>query len=172
MPVYLPIGKFIGSHGVGGDLILQHTLGKRSDLSGIQALFVEERKDQFLPWFIEKAQPRSEEETLIKLEGIDSKEQAQKLARRAVWLAGADFQKKVSRSAPVKLLGYRIQEAERDLGEILELIEQPHQLLCRLQIEGKDVLIPLHEESLKRVDHKKRIVHVTLPEGLLDIYLQ
>jgi 16S rRNA processing protein RimM len=69
------------------------------------------------------------------------------------------------------LLGYHIQEEEKDLGEILELIEQPHQLLCRLQIENKDVYIPLHEDSLDKIDHKKRIVHVTLPDGLLDIYL-
>jgi 16S rRNA processing protein RimM len=171
MSVYLPIGKFIASHGLNGDLLLTHTLGKRSNLPGVKALFVEEKKGQFLPWFIEKAQARTEEEILIKLEGIDSKEKAQKLIRRAVWLGEVDFEKQVSRSAPVKLLGYHIQEEDRDLGEILELIEQPHQLLCRLQIDEKDVFIPLHEESLERIDHKKRIVYVTLPEGLLDIYL-
>lgn len=171
MPTYLPIGKFVASHGVHGDLILQHTLGKRSNLSGVQALFVEQQKDQFLPWFIERAQPRSESETLVKLEGIDTKEKAQPLARRAVWLSEADFNKQVARSAPVKLLGYHIWEGDRDLGEILELIEQPHQLIGRLEIEGKEVLIPLHADSLEKVDHKKRIVYVTLPEGLLDLYL-
>ena len=40
-----------------------------------------------------------------------------------------------------------------------------------LQINGKDVYIPLHEDSLQRIDHKKCIVQVELPEGLLDIYL-
>jgi len=93
------------------------------------------------------------------------------LARKAVWLTEADFKKQAARTAPVNLLGYHIYENDKQLGEILELIEQPHQLLCRLQIENKDVFIPLHEESLEKVDHKKRIVHVTLPEGLLDIYL-
>lgn len=171
MSTYLPLGKFIASHGLTGELILQHNLGKRSSLPGVRVLFMEEKKDQFLPWFIEKTQIRQEQETLIKLEGIDTKEAAQKLARRAVWLTEADFQKLVPRSAPVKLLGYQVHEGDKELGEILELIEQPHQLLCRLQIDNKDVFIPLHEESLDRVDHKKRIVYVTLPEGLLDIYL-
>ena len=171
MSTYVPIGKLIATHGLSGDLILQHTLGKRSNLSGIQALFIEEKKGQFLPWFIEKAQIRTGEETLIKLEGVDTKEKAQRLARRAALLTEADFEKQVSKKAPIKLLGYHIQEEEKDLGEILELIEQPHQLLCRLQIENKDVYIPLHEDSLDKIDHKKRIVHVTLPDGLLDIYL-
>ena len=172
MSTYLPLGKFTASHGLNGELILQHNLGKRTKLTGIKALFVEEKKDQFLPWFIEKAQARNEQETLIKLEGISTRENAQRLVRRAVWLTEEEFEKQVPRSAPVKLLGYQVYEEEKNLGEILELIEQPHQLLCRLQMEGKEVFIPLHEDSLNRVDHKKRIVYVTLPEGLLDIYLQ
>lgn len=171
MSTYLPIGKIVGTHGVHGELLIEHTLGKRSTFTGVKALFIEERKDQFIPWFIEKASARSERETLLKLEGVDTKEKAQKLARRPVWLAEADFEKNVARAAPVKLLGYHIHDGEQDLGEILELIEQPHQLLCRLVIESKDVLIPLHQDSLRRIDHKKRIVHVELPEGLLDIYL-
>jgi len=34
---------------------------------------------------------------------------------------------------------------KRTLGIILEVVEQPHQLLCRLEIKGKEVLIPLNE---------------------------
>ena len=55
--------------------------------------------------------------------------------------------------------------------EILEVIEQPHQLLCRLDIKGKEVLVPLSENTLQKIDHRKKQVLVTLPDGLLDIYL-
>ena len=58
------------------------------------------------------------------------------------------------------------------LGTILEVIEQPHQLLCRIDIEGKEVLIPLHEDTIQKIDRKARQVVVVLPEGLLDVYLQ
>jgi 16S rRNA processing protein RimM len=68
-------------------------------------------------------------------------------------------------------LGYTVVEAGKELGKILEIIEQPHQLLCRLEIEGKEVLIPLHEDTILKVDKKKQQVIVELPEGLLEIYL-
>ena len=74
-------------------------------------------------------------------------------------------------TTPASLLGYTIINNKEPLGEILELIEQPHQLLCRLEIKGKEVLIPLHEESLQKVNHKKKEVLVDLPDGLLEIYL-
>ena len=171
MAEYYNIGKFVAVHGLQGELLLKHELGKKTSLKGLAALFVEEKKNAFLPWFIESAKIKSESEIYIKLEGLNSREAAMKLAQKAVWLPETDFKKFAAKTAPASLLGYFIIDNNEPLGEILELIEQPHQLLCRLEIQNKEVLIPLHEGSLQKVDHKKKMVYVELPEGLLDIYL-
>jgi 16S rRNA processing protein RimM len=70
------------------------------------------------------------------------------------------------------LLSYCIINYEKPIGKIIEVIEQAHQMLCRIEINNKEVLIPLNEDTLKRIDHKKKEVIVQLPEGLLEIYLQ
>jgi 16S rRNA processing protein RimM len=57
-----------------------------------------------------------------------------------------------------------------NLGEILEVIEQPHQILCSILLNNKEALIPIHEDSLEKIDKKNRQVFVKLPDGLLDIY--
>ncbi|MBI3137430.1 MAG: 16S rRNA processing protein RimM [Sphingobacteriales bacterium] len=171
MADYYNTGKFVAVHGLQGELLLKHVLGKKTALKGLSALFVEEKKNVFLPWFIESAKIKSEDEIYLKLEGINTREAALKLVRKQVWLPEADFKKFTARSAPAGLLGYTIIDNNESLGEILELIEQPHQLLCRLEIKGKEVLVPLHEGSLQKIDHKKKEVRVELPEGLLDIYL-
>ena len=68
------------------------------------------------------------------------------------------------------MLGFTIINEGEDLGEILEVIEQPHQVLCSIFLNGKEALIPIHEDSLEKVDAKNRKVYVNLPDGLLDIY--
>ena len=73
---------------------------------------------------------------------------------------------------PLGLLGYTLIDEGKPIGKIDEVIEQPHQVLLQIKIQGKEALIPLHEETLVNIDHKKNEVHVTLPEGLLEIYLQ
>lgn len=171
MAEYINIGKFVAVHGLRGELLLKHTLGKKTSLKGLKALFVEEKKSAFLPWFIESAKAKNDSELFIKLEGINTREAAIQLAQKQVWLPEADFKKFAHQAAPAGLLGYTIIEKGKPLGKILELIEQPHQLICRLEISGKEVLIPLHEDSLKKIDHPKKQVLVELPEGLLDIYL-
>ncbi|MGB3007630.1 MAG: ribosome maturation factor RimM [Chitinophagaceae bacterium] len=171
MAEYYKVGKLVAVHGLTGELLLKHELGKKTSLKGLQAFFIEEKKSSFIPYFIETTKIKSEEEIYIKLEGINTREAAIRLTQNQVWLPEADFKKFAAKTAPASLLGYTIINKNERLGEILELIEQPHQLLCRLEIKGKEVLIPLHEETLKKVNHTKKEVIVELPDGLLDIYL-
>lgn len=168
---YFKIGKLIAVHGLKGELLLKHSFGKKTSLKGLQAIFIEEKKDSFIPWFIESGKIKNDEETFIKLESIDTREAAARLVQKEIWLPEADFKKFAAKSAPAGLLGYTIVNDKESIGDILEVIEQPHQLLCRLDIKGKEVLIPLHEGTIQKVDHKKRQVIVLLPDGLLDIYL-
>ena len=170
MPEFFKIGKFAASFGLQGELVLLHSLGKRTSLKGLDAVFIEETKENFLPYFIEKSTIKSETETYIKLEGISSKEVARKLTPKEVWLREEDFKKFTAKAAPIALLGFKMMDGNVDLGEIIEVIEQPHQVLCTILYKGNEALIPLHQESLVKLDQKNRKVYVNLPEGLLDIY--
>jgi len=170
MPQYFKIGKLAASIGLKGELILQHSLGKKTSLKGLEAIFIEESKDSFIPYFIQSTKIRSGEETIIKLEGIDVVEKARRLTPKEVWLAENDFKKFAAKSSPIALLGFMMVNEGIEIGEILEVIEQPHQVLCTILFDGKEALIPIHEESLEKVDTKNRKVYVRLPDGLLEIY--
>ena len=170
MHQYFKIGKLAASFGLKGEIVLQHSLGKKTTLKGLETIFIEEKKDSFLPYFLQSTQIKNESEIYIKLEGIDSKESAGKMTPKEVWLEAADFNKYASRSSPISLLGYIMINEGIEIGEVIEVIEQPHQLLCSIIFKGKEALIPIHEEVLEKIDKKKRRVYVTLPDGLLDIY--
>lgn len=171
MTEYFKIGKLVSTFGLKGELILKHNLGKKTSLKGLQAIFIEERKESFIPWFIESVRMKNEDEVYLILQEVNSKEAATRLVQKEAWLPESDFKKFSSKTAPINLLGFTVFDNEKELGIILEVIEQPHQLLCRLEIEGKEVLIPLHEETILKIDRKQRQVIVELPEGLLEIYL-
>ncbi|HMG66309.1 MAG TPA: ribosome maturation factor RimM [Chitinophagaceae bacterium] len=167
---YINIGKLVASFGVNGDLILHHHLGKKTSLKGLEAIFVEMVKDEMLPYFIQSAKIKSEEEIYLKLEGIDTKESAQQLRQKEIWLPEEDFHKYAAKTSTLSLLGFHIINEGADIGPILEIIEHPQQMLARIDLDGKEALIPLHEESLQKIDKKKKQVHVVLPDGLLDVY--
>lgn len=170
MPQYFKIGKFVASTGLKGDLVLHHNLGRKTSLKGLEAIFIEEKKDSFLPYFVQSTKIRNDEETVIKLEGIDVVETARRLTPKEVWLEQKDFEKFAARSSAISLLGFTMYNDGVEIGDILEVIEQPHQILCTVAYNGKEALIPVHEESLEKIDMKNKKVFVNLPEGLLEIY--
>jgi 16S rRNA processing protein RimM len=167
---YRNIGKIVAVFGLQGEVVLLHRLGKKTGLKGLKAIFLEERPDEMLPWFVEGTRLKSDSEIYVKLEGLDTKEAARKVVQKEVWLTQADFEQFAGKSAPISMVGFRLFDGSADLGEILEVIEQPHQVLFRIDLAGKEALVPLHEQTLKRVDVRAREVHVELPDGLLDVY--
>jgi|SRR5665647_100773 16S rRNA processing protein RimM len=167
---YFKIGKLAATFGLEGELILEHSLGKKTSLKGLENIFIEETKDSFLPYFLESAKIKNEKEVYIKLEGIFSKEMAKHLIKKEVWLIENDFKKFTASAAPISLLGFMVINENEELGEVCEVIEQPHQVLCKIMLNDKEALIPIHEDSLEKIDKKNRKLFVNLPDGLLDIY--
>lgn len=167
---YNSIGKLAATFGVKGELVLVHHLGQKTALKGVQAIFIEIKRDELLPYFVEEARVKNDTELFIKLEGINSKEEARNFLQKQVWLPEETVQQFTNKTAPISYLGFHIIDNGNDIGEILEVIEQPHQILCRIDLEGKEALIPMHAQTLLKVDKKKKELHVNLPDGLLDIF--
>jgi len=169
---YINIGKIVTAHGLTGEVLLKHALGKKTTFKENDTVFIEQVKGSYLPHFVQSSKVKAEDETIIKFDDVDSREKALKFLQKQVWLTQEDFRKFAAKSSPISLLGFTLFNEGEKLGIIDEIIEQPHQVLLTIKINGKEVLIPLHEETLNNIDRKKKEVHVTLPDGLLEIYLE
>jgi 16S rRNA processing protein RimM len=172
MKNYISIGKLVASHGLKGSMILKHHLGKKTALKGLAVFFIEELPNSFLPYFPVEMNAKSEEEILIDIEGVDSKEKAGKLMQKQVWLTEEDFSKYAAASAPISLLGFQVYDKKELVGEVLEVIEQPHQVMCRIEHKGNDeILIPINEQSLLKIDKKNKKLYLDLPDGLIEVQM-
>ncbi len=170
MNEYINIGKLVATFGVQGEIILLHSLAKKLVFKNGDAIFIEQVKGSYIPYFVVQSKARTTEESNVLLEGINTKEQAHRLISKQVWLLDADFRRLAGTNSPISLLGYQLFNEGDLIGKVEEVIEQPHQLLIKTTYKGNEALIPLHDETLEKVDRKKGEVHVVLPEGLLEIY--
>lgn len=170
MEQYFKIGKIVGTHGVDGKVVLQHSLGRKTDFLGLKAVFIEHLKEQFMPYFLGSAVAKSESETFLVLDGIGSKEAAKKVLKKEVWLTKDAFNQYAAAHTPIGLLGFTVFDGSQKLGEVEEVFEQPHQVLCRVMVDGHESLIPVHEGVLEQINYKRREIFLNLPPGLLEIY--
>lgn len=172
MKNYISIGKLVATHGVCGTMVLKHHLGKKTALKGLTVFFIEDLPGAFLPYFPTEMKAKSDSEILVDIEGVATKEKGHTLLQKQVWLTEEDFSKFAASSAPISLLGFTIIDKDETLGEVLEVIEQPHQVMCRINYQGNDeILIPINEQSLRKMDKKNRKLFLDLPDGLIDAQL-
>ena len=63
MSEYINIGKFVAAFGLTGELVLKHMLGKKTVFKEGEAIFIEELKSSYLPYFILSSTAKNKEET-------------------------------------------------------------------------------------------------------------
>jgi 16S rRNA processing protein RimM len=164
------VGKLVATFGVNGQLVLQHSLGKKTSLKGLEVIMIEVKRENLLPYFVVETKIKNDTEVYITLEDITSKEKAQRLVSRPVWFKELDFKKFVAKTSSISLLGYMLFNNEEKLSEIVEVIEQPHQVLVKIFYQEKEMLIPVNEAFMVSMDAKKKIIVLDLPDGLLEIF--
>src|SRR6202012_1041247 len=107
---YRNIGKLVAVFGLQGELVLLHRLGRKTSLKGLKTLFLEEKKDEMMPWVIESNRTKGPEDVFVKLEGLETKEAARRVVQKEVWLTESDFEQYAGKSAPISLVGVTLMD--------------------------------------------------------------
>ncbi len=64
-----------------------------------------------------------------------------------------------------------IDKEKGNIGTIAEIIDNTTQPIMSIDFNGKEILMPLIDEILDKVDRENRKMYIHAPEGLIDIYL-
>lgn len=71
-----------------------------------------------------------------------------------------------------EVIGYKvIDKIHGNIGQIESIIDHSSQAIFQIVFKEKEVLIPITDEIIKKLDHKKKQIFVEAPEGLIEIYL-
>ncbi len=137
------------------------------DLKKARALFISIDGSE-VPFIIESV--TDQKSLLVKLEDIDNPEDVQPLLGNEISLHIDEVSEKENLESQHPLTGYRvIDQDDQVIGVIEELIEYPDQLLAKLLIEQKEVLLPIHEDLIIDLNEDEQQIQITIAEGLLTL---
>ncbi|TAE89878.1 MAG: hypothetical protein EAY81_01625 [Bacteroidetes bacterium] len=122
-----------------------------------------------VPFCIERAGNTLPDEWLVKLQGIDSIEQAQHFVGRTLLIPKPKSRPKVMDEA-LHLNGFKLFDINfGEIGVVTGTEQLPQQTMLIALYQGKEVMIPLVEAFIDDVDEKKEIIYLNLPEGFLSL---
>ena len=174
-PEYISIGRTRKAHGITGELKVSIEERYLEDFLKNERIFLDV-KGVKVPYFIDSV--RGGGELILKMEEVDTRDQAIALQAREIFLRKQDilpdhlreFEPEEEETLEyAHLVGYRIVDSSLGaIGMVDEVLEMPQQEMAFLQYKGREVLIPLNEQLIQRIDEQNRCVYMDLPEGLLD----
>jgi 16S rRNA processing protein RimM len=169
----IEIGKCGKPHGLDGTLKCQIDERYLDDVLQAKALFIGTGTNP-IPYFIESA--REGNHFLVKLEEVNSREDAVTLAHKPIYLRVEDLMEaediadEYSDNRYEKWIGYEMHDEETGvIGVITEILNLPGHFTAQVNYQGKEILIPVHENLIVRIDNEKKQVMFNLPLGLLTL---
>jgi len=164
------IGHSAKSRGIAGKFKARIRDQFKPDFSKARALFINLNGSK-VPFLLESVEDHGH--MVIKVEEIDSPEAVSQLLSKELYLdikEISDPSLLTSESSDHQLVGYDITDQHgKFLGQILEVIQYPEQLLAKILYNKKDVLIPIHEDLILELIEEKKKIKLEIVDGLLDL---
>ncbi len=161
---FTEVGSAVKVHGTKGELKFNLT-----QVIKIKEWAFLEFRGKPVPFYIEQVKAELHDEVILKLRGIESVEAASAYVGRNLLLPNK-LVKKSSTVAALDLVGYTLLDIHLgEIGKVKEVVENQFQSLLIVEHPSGEKMVPLVEELIKGIDEENLILHMELPEGLLDI---
>ncbi len=169
---YFELGTLSKPHGLKGAFHLYLDVDDPYEYEDLDAIFLQQG-NEMVPYFVEYIQIR-DNLNLITLEGINSLDATKDLVGLKVFLPLSALPKlKDDQYYYHEVIGYQVIDANLGvLGIVKEIYSTGAQDVLVMSYQKHEVLIPLIDAIIPKVDKKTQIVHSILPDGLLEVYTE
>ncbi len=166
------LGYIAKPHALQGEVSVVVEADDPSRYTALESMFVE-TKAGLVPYFVEYIHPQPDR-FIVKFEEIDTVEIAETLSHAKVYLPLTELPSlEEGQFFYHEIIGFHVHDIQKGaLGEIMNVYSTDMQALIAMSYQGKEVLIPITDDIVKEVKRTEQQVVVSLPEGLLEIYLE
>ena len=137
----------------------------------MESVLIQQGK-QLVPFFISGIKI-SGQKAILSLEDSNNIESAQNLKGSALFLPLTSLPKLEDDQFYFhEIIGFQVKDINLgDLGTVTMVYDAGPQDLLAFEHKGKEVLLPINDDTVSRLDKDKKQIFVILPDGLLEIYL-
>ena len=166
------LGKIVKKYSFKGEVLAKLDTDQPELYENLDAIFVELRNN-LVPFFIESSQFHKSELLRIKFEDVNSEEDADTLLKCDLYLPLELLPKlEGDKFYFHEVIGFKIHDKSfGEVGIIKGINDSTAQALFEIDRNGTEILIPMNDEFISKVDKKNKTIFVETPEGLIDLYL-
>ena len=167
------VGTIVNKFSFKGELLVKLDTDEPELFTEMESVFIEIGKN-LVPFFIEKSQLHKSLLLRLKIEDIDDEATADSMMKRDLYLPLSFLPKLEGNKFYFhEVINFKMVDSNHgDIGVITGINDTTTQALFEVDFNGNEILIPLNDHFIDQVDRKNKTIHVTTPDGPIDLYLE
>ena len=166
------VGKIVKKYSFKGELLIKLDSDEPEIYEDMDSVFVDLRNN-LVPFFIESSQLHKSELLRVKFEDVETEQDADALLKCDIYLP-LEFLPKLDDDKFYfhEIIGFTVEDVNfGKVGIVKSVNDSTAQALFEIDRDGIEILIPMNDDFIKKVDKKKKHILLDTPEGLIDLYL-
>ena len=166
------LGKIVRKHSFRGEIVIKLDTDEPGLYANMNAVFVD-LGNKLLPFFIVKSLLQKGNQLRVKFEDVSTESDADAILKSDVYLP-LDLLPKLSGNKFYyhEVIGFTIEDVNFGLVGVLNGInDSTAQPLFEIKNGNTEILIPMIDDFIKKVDRKNKVITVETPAGLIEMYL-
>ncbi len=167
------LGKIVKKYSFKGEILAKLDTDEPHLYENLDAIFVDLRGN-LVPFFVEKSQLHKSELLRLKFEDVDTEADADAILKSELYLP-LEFLPKLEDDKFYfhEIIGFTMTDVNfGEVGTITGVNDSTAQALFEVDQNGIEILIPMNDEFISKVDKPNKTIIVNTPEGLIDLYLE
>jgi 16S rRNA processing protein RimM len=166
------LGKIAKKFSFKGEVLIYLDTDEPELYENMESVFVEFNKN-LVPFFIENSSLHKNDFLRVQFEDVDSEEEADSILNCAVYLPLSMLPKLEGNKFYFhEVIGFEIEDKRLGIfGKIVSINDTTAQPLFEVLNGEVEMLIPMVDHFLVKIDRENKKVVMDLPEGLVEMYL-
>ncbi|WP_408048655.1 ribosome maturation factor RimM [Tenacibaculum halocynthiae] len=166
------LGKIVKKHSFKGEVVIKLDTDEPELYRNLESVFVD-LGNNLIPFFIEKSSLSKSTMFRVKFEDVNTEQDADAIMRAGIYLPLNLLPKLTGNKFYYhEVIGFTVIDTNfGEVGEIQSINDTSAQPLFEIDRDGNEVFIPMIDDFIKKIDRDNKIIEVTTPEGLIDLYL-
>ena len=163
------IGIVVSKHGYKGDIKINISPFNLNNFLDLTHLFIE-LDGCFIPFSINEMRSFSKNVLILKLKEINSEKEVDEIIHKNIYVDSTKIEsKKDSGFFYDDLINFNVFSDSQKIGTIENINTNLPQPVFEIKYNSRVVLIPIHQDLIKEIDKGNNIIHLDIPDGLLEI---
>ena len=166
------LGRIVAKFSFKGEVLIKLDTDEPELYTEMESVFVE-YNENLVPFFIERSYLHKSTLLRAKIEDIDTEQDAEDMIGAELYLPLEQLpQLSDDKFYFHEIIGFDVIDQQHgNIGKIVSINDTTAQALFEIDKDGKQILIPMNDEFIEKVDKKNKQIKVITPEGLVDLYL-